>query len=261
MASDLPAEALRGQGATAAPRKCPDLRSQFHDVVWRAMPHSYGELVGSDWADKPSDDSIFGLYKNCGFLCRDEVRLVYDCAVQVGGRWLEIGAHTGWCTLHLLHAGCEVIALEPMFRIAEFARRFWRNLGSDAAPNLQASMLRSDELFEGGLSGESSKLIQDGFDGVLIDGDHNPPRPVEDTRGAARYLHHPGIIVLHDVIGGPVQEALLFLISDGFCCKVYPTVHGLAVCWRGSFLPPVYAPMPHVKHRVLPLLEPVSRYL
>lgn len=45
--------------------------------------------------------------------------IVRDAALEPGARVLEVGAGCGFLTLHLLHAGCELVAVEVDLRLAE----------------------------------------------------------------------------------------------------------------------------------------------
>lgn len=230
----------------------PNLQPYFKHVHCRPMPHSMGHDVLSDFADRPADDPVFGLYKRCGFTTHDEAAIIYNIAEQVGGRWLEIGAHTGWTSAHIANAGCQVHCLEPMYRVPEFRQRTEDNLG-DA--DCYLDFRRSDEFFSGGISKEiyfphdSTTKIEIEFpkwDGIFIDGDHNRPRPMEDAQNAAAHLKETGVILLHDYYGAPVREAADWLAANGFNCKVYFTPHGLACAWRGNFTPPEHRPDPMI---------------
>jgi hypothetical protein len=45
-------------------------------------------------------------FPECGFLTRDEVHILFHCALLFRGKnALEIGSHTGWSTVHLALAG------------------------------------------------------------------------------------------------------------------------------------------------------------
>lgn len=223
----------------------PDLRPYFQHVRWRVMGHSFGHEVGSDWADKSEDDPIFGIYKKCGLFTRDEAAILYTIAASIGGRWLDIGAHTGWTTAHLIAAGCKVVAVEPMLRLDHWLQRFEQNLDADCFWDglEESTWLRSDEYMR-----EMSRL--DGprvFDGVVIDGDHNHPCPLTDATLAAT-LVEPGrsVILLHDAIGGPVWRGIEHLMSAGYQCHMYMTPHLIACCYKGDWTPPKHEPDPAV---------------
>lgn len=88
--------------------------------------------------------------------------------------------------------------------------------------------------------------------GVCIDGDHSAPEPLNDAKGAASHLKPRGVIVLHDVLGGPVQEAVVWLLDNGFRARIYWTPHVMAVCWRGDFTPPDHVPDPQIEPKLRP---------
>jgi predicted O-methyltransferase YrrM len=212
----------------------PDIAQYFPHLQERVMPHSLGQPVLSDWADMP-DDHALKLYKNCGFLNRDEAAILYQCAKQIGGLWLDIGAHTGWTALHMAAAGAHVVALEPMFANDEFRVRAQRNI--DRARMYNKILLKpvtSRMYFE---------HSTEGFDGVMIDGDHCWMNPLQDAVWAFKHLMPRGVILLHDFIGGPVREATKYLMCEGMKCRIYcASSQLLAVCWQGDFTPPDYTP-------------------
>lgn len=211
---------------------CPDLRPYFPHTVWRPMPHSLEVLVASDWADKADDDPTFGIFKRCGFWTRAEAAVLYDVARQIGGHWLDIGGHTGWTAAHLAHAGCTVVAVDPMYENDEFRTRTRQNLlaaGAGAAvvlyPGTSASLFRDDNTMR--------------ISGCVIDGDHTAPIPLQDAREALARLKERGAILLHDHAGAPVQEAAQWLVDQGLQGFEYRTCHGVALCWRGPLRVPV----------------------
>lgn len=231
-----------------------DLRPHFKHLHWRPMLHSFGVDVASDWADKADDDPVFGLYKRCGLWTMDEVQILHECARRMPpGYWLDIGCHTGWTTLHIALAhgqlgkrgparmdnlDCSyVVYIDPMLAVDEFHQRFRDNMpahpdGTRHWTPGSPSPLTSSEYF----ASYSSSLPS--FSGVCIDGDHSPGKPLEDAINSVKHLAERGVILFHDCTGRPVHEAVEYCISQGFSCKAYPTVHGVAACWRGDFMPP-----------------------
>lgn len=198
------------------------------------MPHSGGIPVGSDWTDRAADDPVFGLYKRCGFWNMAEAAILFDCARQFQGQWLDIGAHTGWTAAHIATASPAntVIAVEPMFALAEFRQRAEDNLQSCGVlgrVNLYAA--RSNQFEARGLGS---------FAGVCVDGDHDPPHPRNDAILADSILGSRGVVLFHDAHGAPVQEGVEYLQQRGYRVRHYSTVHGVTVCWRGdnNFTPP-----------------------
>jgi hypothetical protein len=192
-----------------------------------------GVEIGSDWQDKEVDDPRFGLYRTCGFWTRGETELLRDISGEfVGGHWLEVGAHTGWCTAALCEGGVGcVTAIEPMFGDLDWYRRFIGNV--DGIP-VRPFMGRSDQYF----------AIWDGgggrtFDGCLIDGDHEGGNPLNDAICCFDRLNERGVILLHDFRGPEVWDAAKYLVDRGMKWRIYPSVHMVFAAWRGEFDPPL----------------------
>lgn len=225
------------QVITAGGLIMPDLRPHFKHLHWRAMPHSMGIEVASDWADKPADDPVFGLYKKCGLWTMDEAAILYNCAARAWGTWLDIGMHTGWTTAHVAESADVVIAIDPMRRVDEFAARGNENLREYV--NVASSFDTSDEFF----AHREKPGSWVAFSGVCIDGDHDRPCPMNDARNSAKHLADTGVILLHDAWGAPVFEAAIWLMDNGFKARFYDTVHGVICCWRGDFVPPNFNPL------------------
>lgn len=228
------------------------------------MPHSYGHDVLSDWADKADDDPVFGIFKQCGMWTIDEAAILYNIAKQVGGAWVDIGSHTGWTAAHLLSAGCwRVAAVDPMYKVQEFAKRALDNLKTPtgALGYVLLCDTKSDRFFASPpVPAPGFSLIDQGYNGVVIDGDHDTPHPLQDAQNAHKYLAADGVILLHDAIGEPVQEGVLWLIDHGYKCKVYSTPHVVACCWRGDFVPPEHVPDPFVASSVRQYLGGLAEY-
>jgi SAM-dependent methyltransferase len=228
---------------------CPDLRPHFKHIVERPMAHSFGVPVISDWADKADDDPVFGVFKQCGFWTMAEAAILYEAARQLQGDWLDIGGHTGWTAAHIIAAGNpRVDLLDPMYGNEEFLDRTLQNLraafGRDGGGICLSQT--SDEFFAFMLEGGA--LEDDLCVGIVIDGDHDRPHPLQDAQNAAEFLRPTGVIMLHDAVGGPVQDAVAWLLDNGFQAKVYLTPHVVACCWRGDFTPPDYQPDSLVRH-------------
>lgn len=217
----------------------PDLQPFFKYTHSRPMSHSMGHDVMSDFADRASNDQL-ALYKACGFWTVDEAAILFNIAEEVGGEWLDIGAHTGWTACHIAMAGCKVTGVEPMLPVRPFCERFLENVAA-VGVEVTPYPARSDEFF-------ADVNVSDGkfFDGIVIDGDHNRPRPMQDAENAASHLAPNGVILLHDFIGRPVQEAVEYLMVIGFNVHVYWTPHMIACCWRGDFIPPVHQQDPQI---------------
>ena len=225
-----------------------DLRPYFKHLHWRPMPHSFGVDVASDWADKADDDPVFGIYKRCGLWTMDEAQILHGCAyrmsdIYTGDGWLDIGCHTGWTTRHIAEGAlnCAVLAIDPMLAAPEFDARFYENTGDLAIVRYGRT---SNEFFE--------RCKPDAkCSGVCIDGDHSEGKPLEDAINAAKHLAERGVILFHDAVGQPVQEAVEYCVAQGFRCKAYVTVHGVVICWRGEFTPPEHT----VDGRCAPVMD------
>lgn len=205
----------------------------FDHVAWRPLPYSCGVEIGSDWQDKPSDDPVFGLYTTCGFWTRGETELLREIVLQFCGRWLEIGAHTGWCTRVMNDCLRGVVAIEPLFSNPSWYERFAENVMLQDRIGIMPWAGRSEQYF----------AIWDGgggrtFDGCLIDGDHVAPHPLNDAKNCFDRLNERGVILLHDFRGPDVWDAAKYLVDQGMNWRVYPSVHMVFAAWRGEFTPP-----------------------
>lgn len=231
----------------------PDLRPHFHYLHSRPMGHSFGHDEISDWADKPEGDPVFGLYRKCGLWSHDEAAILYNVAQRRPGRWLDIGAHTGWTAAHLAAAGCFVTALEPMLPAPGWPERFDANTEAWRSQIARSSM-RADEYF-------AAFPPRPLFNGVVVDGDHIHPHPLADALGASNRLMPGGVILMHDAMGGPVWNGIYALLSKGFHCHMYLTPHIVACCWLdqvggahamdsrekpAQFFPPIHVPDPAI---------------
>lgn len=227
---------------------CPDLTPNFKRLVSRPMGHSFGHDVPSDWGDKADDDPAFGIWKRCGLWTHDEAAILYNVAKSDGkfAHWADIGAHTGWTTAHLAAAATgrgNIDAVDPMLRLQVWTERFEENLDQWWDSIAAVHYLRSDEYFQITNLGT--------FDGVCIDGCHEDGQPQRDARNAATHLAPTGVIMLHDGVGRPVQDAVVWLMGQGFKARAYFTPHLVFCCWRGDFTPPDHVPDENVKSQLL----------
>jgi SAM-dependent methyltransferase len=196
---------------------------------------NWGRPYLSDWADKADDDPVFGIYKKCGFMFEDEAAVLYQSAKQLRGLWLDIGCHTGWTALHVVHAGSAVIAIDPMLTNKEFHSRAETNIVRAGCFNQIRLLPQTSREFFG--TTEFDVEIQ----GAVIDGEHSWGGPLYDAVCSFKRLAPDGAIVFHDFAGGPVREAVRYLMCEGMKCRVYfLSMQLLAVCWRGDFTPPDY---------------------
>lgn len=219
----------------------PDLTPHFKHLISRPMPHSFGHDVPSDWGDKADDDPQFGLYKRCGMWTHDEAAILYN--VARGRRHaLDIGAHTGWTTAHMAAAHCSVTLVEPMHRLEVWQTRVERNLRAFWHGIFGISHSTADVFFES----PDDWLPWNEWDLIVVDGDHLAPHPMRDAQNAAKHLVDTGVILLHDAMGKPVYDAAIWLMDQGFHCRIYWTPHVIACCWRGDFTPPEHVPDPEL---------------
>jgi len=212
---------------------CPDLRGCFRHYEWRPM-HSGGVLVGSDWADKQADDPVFGIHKNSGSWTMQEIAILYAVAQKVGGSWLDIGGATGWTAAYLAMAGCEVRAIDPMYAVPEFRARACENLSHPLlwhADKVRLCPKPSDVFFD---------VDTSTFNGIVIDGDHEPPQPLNDAIHADSRVVWGGVILLHDLIYAGPQEAYNWLRAHTWLGEVYETTHRVAVCCLEPFALPEF---------------------
>ncbi len=219
---------------------CPDLTPHFKHLHSRVMPHSMGHDVPSDWADKADDDPVFGIYKKCGMWTHDEAAILYSiCYLARGSPWADIGCHTGWTTAHIglgvfngSHNMPYVEAVDPILALPEFRDRLAGNMNGWPR-TLQATT--SQEFFD--------RDLPLGICSAVIDGDHQPGKPLEDAEGFLRQMQvnrygWRNVVVFHDGIGAPVREAVTWLLTQGFKARIYWTPHIVFCCWRGDFKPP-----------------------
>lgn len=227
---------------------CPDLTPHFKHLVLRPMPHSFGHSVPSDWGDKADDDPVFGLYKKCGFWTHDEAAILYNIAYNArGGPWADIGCHTGWTTGHIMLGVCNgsanmpnLQAVDPMLAVPEFRARLNENEGA-LGQGWSLNPVTSAEFWA------TSKYVTS----AVIDGDYEPGKPLEDAKAWAAHTrdsvyHWRGVALFHDFLGRPVQEAVEYLLHEGFHARIYITPHMVACCWRGDFKPPDHIPDPNL---------------
>lgn len=187
------------------------------------------------------------LFAGCGYATHDEAVLLLAIAAKLrrdGSVWVEIGSHTGWTAAHIADAGVDVIAIDPEYGTPVYNQtgdpnRFFMR----TRDNVEACGLRYRVSLTPGVSGDWLPKM-DGLDGVFVDGDHIAPAPLEDAKMAAAAIRPGGVVVFHDAVGAPVQDAIRWMISAGFKCRIYRTPQLLTVCWRDGFEPPPHDPDP-----------------
>lgn len=216
----------------------PDLQPHFHYVTCRVMGHSQGHDVLSDFTDKADNDPVFGVYRACGMLTHDEAGILFNVARAVGGTWLDIGGLTGWSACHMAAAGCKVYSVDPMYANSQFRGR--------AEENIAAAGFRDRVSLWACTSAEFFAKTRRSFDGILIDGEHSAPYPMQDAEAAMRRATLGGVVLFHDASMYQVRKAYHALGNSGWGTRLYRTPHGLALCHRNGFEPPEHVPDPRV---------------
>ncbi len=218
--------------------KAPDLQPYFRHVICEPMGHSQGHDVLRDFADRSAKDPVFGVYKLCGFWTHDEAAILYNAAQKIGGAWLDVGGLTGWTACHLAAACCKVYSVDPMYANAQFRAR--------AEENITAAGFRDKISLWACTSSEFFAKTKRSFDGIVIDGEHSSPIPAQDAANAMARVSPAGIILFHDANAYQIRKACRSCGSAGWQIKNYKTPHGVALCYRGGFVPPEHTPDPRI---------------
>jgi hypothetical protein len=176
--------------------------------------------------DAPSDPEF---EPDCTFWTHDEAAILYNVVKQVGGLWVDVGARFGWTTAHIA-ASANVIAVDPELRLAGALSRFESN-----TKHCWGSIVKL-------IWQPEQDWARVKVDGVVIDGNHDDPYPLEDAIKAHGATQDDAVILFHDFWGAPIRRAVRWLIDAGYQSKIYYTPNGVAVCWRGlpDFVPPLH---------------------
>ncbi len=171
----------------------------------------------------------------CGFMTHDEAAILYHIAKRKPGTWVDIGSRLGWTAAHIIAAGegkgNTVYSVDPAYQVEEFAA-----LAQSQCPEMIMQATTSHHFLNG-------THYEDFFDGFVIDGDHDFPTPMLDAIAADKRAKPDAVIVLHDFMGRPIQDAVVYLMAMGWNCRIYDTPNGMACCWRGEgFKPPHHVP-------------------
>ena len=171
---------------------------------------------------------------SCGYVSIEEARILWQCARDFPGTWVEIGSHTGWSGAHiadgLLGSYGRVVAIEPQFVQLDFfvrARQNWHRAKIDHRIFPVAAL--SKDYFAG---------CVETFSGAFVDGDHSVGEPLHDARMLLPRLADRAVVIFHDGSGAPVHEAAAFMGHQGFTVRVYGTMGTMVVCWRDEWTPP-----------------------
>lgn len=207
---------------------CPDLQPYFEPLICKPRHWSMGHDVLSDPDFEPE----------CGFFTHDEAAILYRCVQSIRGLWVDVGSRTGWTSAHIVSAGAEVVCVDIALRYDNFQRRFDKNMRDFWGGVYSVSHKPFNEYCESGLA-------QIHASGVVVDGNHDHPWPLKDAQKALLALNAV-VIVFHDFWGQPIRTGVEWLMKNGFHCRVYNTPNGLAVCWRGAFVPPDHVADPAI---------------
>jgi len=165
-----------------------------------------------------------------GFLSRDEAHLLYNNALQFGGRRaLEIGCFLGWSTCYLALAGVELDAIDPLLAKADF-------LESVSASLDAAGVRRAVHLHPGsspGLVQEVATRPERRWALIFIDGDHQRPGPVQDAMACAAFAEADAMVLFHDLAAPDVAQGLDYFRDQGWQTMIYHTMQIMGVAWRG----------------------------
>lgn len=217
----------------------PDYTAAFKHA--RPIPpgHAGADLPGHRMLCDPE------LYELCGYATLDEASILYNLTRRFPGRWLEIGAHTGWTSCYLAGDHNDVTCLEPEFGTARynvtgdparFLARWWENtesaIGFLAACQLTPWSLHSHDFLNG------SPVPR--YDGILIDGEH--AHACRDAMLVLPWLKPGGVIVLHDGLHHTTQAALRWLESEGYPTRIFNTYTFLMAATRRPDLLPRHFP-------------------
>jgi hypothetical protein len=164
---------------------------------------------------------------HCGFLSLRESAILLGVVRKHPGTWLEIGSHVGWSAAVIAAGGSPVIMVDP-----EFSEQAKSGVRSRAMDNLchGGAIYWTTQFGQTSAEFFDSPRCHGDFAGVLIDGDHDSPQPMNDAKNAAKYLNPGGVIVLHDALGQPVKDGVEYLRWLGFRVEMHATMNGLAVC-------------------------------
>lgn len=212
----------------------PDLSGNFKLLV-KPRPWSLGHDIPSDPDYEP---------ENC-FFSHDEAAILYHCAKAIyntpNAGWVDIGCRFGWTTAHIAESYCGVYAIDQVLKLQVAQTRFEHNMRNYWHTILNISHESATESLA-----RMGELKHDKYAGFCIDGNHDSPEPLNDACGCLKISAPDCCMVFHDFRGRPIRDAVRLLMAEGFKSRVYWTPAMMAVCWRGSFSPPVHNRDPKV---------------
>jgi hypothetical protein len=203
---------------------CPDLSANFK-LLDPPM-----QRCGHDIPSDPDYDPA------CGYWSHDEAAILYNVSMRKpNATWLDIGSRLGWTAAHVIEGGARMVhACDQAYDDLDldFLSRARANLRHHKS-KVMLLPWTSEALF-------TEHFRNHRYAGIVIDGNHDSPEPLNDARRAATHLTDDGVILFHDFIGKPTRDAVNFLIEHGgFKCRVYWTPNLVALCWCGnSIVPP-----------------------
>ena len=191
--------------------------------------------------DAPSDPDF---EPECTYWTHDEAAILYNVVKQVPGLlqgkgrplWVDVGARFGWTTAHIAAAGANVIAVDPELRLAGALSRFENNTEHCWAYIVKLVWQPEHDW---------ARVL---VDGVVIDGNHDSPFPLQDAIKAHGGTVDESVILFHDFWGKPIRDAVKWLRDVGYSHRVYYTPNGVCCCWRGlaDFVPPDHVRDPNI---------------
>jgi hypothetical protein len=178
-----------------------------------------------------------------GFVSRDEAHILYNSALQFQGqRALEIGCWVGWSTCHLARGGVLLDVVDPLLDRPEFH--------GTVVDSLSRAGVRDQVNLTAGTSPEKVRELAERegrrWSMIFIDGNHEPPCPLNDTIGCEEFAAADAMILFHDLASPDVAAGLDYLRGRGWQTMVYQTMQIMGVAWRGNVRPVSHIPDPSV---------------
>lgn len=208
----------------------PDLSPDFK-LKSEPRPWSFGHDVPSDPDFEP----------DCGYWTHDEAAILYHVACyRPAGDWLDIGCRFGWTSAYIAQASGFVLCLDPVLKFQAQLSRFEENTERSWPWIMGIEHRTAADYFAWQDEVLATEGNQHVFDGFVIDADHDAPNPLNDAKGCVTLAKETAVIMLHDFYGAPIQDAVTWLLDQGWKARVYWTPNGVACCWRGDFEPPVH---------------------
>jgi predicted O-methyltransferase YrrM len=178
-----------------------------------------------------------------GFVSRDEAHILYNTALMFRGQpALEIGCWMGWSACHLALAGVRLDVIDPALERKDFH--------DGVAASLAAAGVGSAVNLVAGYSPQKVHVLA--AQGVgkwplfFIDGNHDAPHPLEDTRACEARAADDSLILFHDLVSPDVAQGMDYLRDRGWHTRVFQTTQIMGAAWRGKTEPVAHVPDPAV---------------